>query len=91
MTSLEFVILALAAYRTWALLAEDNLAGPVRERLGKRSLAFVACPWCLGFWVSAGWSLAFWADHRSVWVAVPFALSTAVAAVAAVMDASVGE
>lgn len=79
MTGLEFLILALGAYRVWQLLAEDDLTKPLRKRVGVKWLGFVTCPWCLGFWVCLAWALAFWADHRAVWVAVPFALSTVVA------------
>lgn len=87
MTGLEFLILALAAYRVWKLVAEDSiLLGPRAwvfsrfSRDGKpgRLQEWASCPWCAGFWISLAWALAFWADHRAIWAAVPFALSAVV-------------
>ncbi len=67
------VLLGLAAYRTWRLLAEDDLTDRARRyvtRLGPswqkegdpipdgyrlKAMQFILCPWCLGFWVAAGW------------------------------------
>jgi hypothetical protein len=77
-TGFQFTILALAAYRTWAILAEDDLTEPLRRRLSPAWAAFVVCPWCLGFWVAVAWAAAFWVDERAVWAAVPFALSAVV-------------
>jgi hypothetical protein len=67
----EFLLLALAAYRTWRLLAEDTLLDRPREWLlggppptggatplpGYRvELAYwLTCPFCAGFWWSAAW------------------------------------
>lgn len=84
-----FLLLALAAYRVWRLLAHDTILDPVRRRLltpddetGKR-WEFISCPYCLGAWVTAAWWLAWliW-PHGSLVVAAPFALSAVVALVA---------
>lgn len=92
----EFVILALASYRTWRLVAEDELLdwprrrvlrlgqwreeGDVvpsdyREKLG----SFIACPACLGFWISIVWYLA--------WVVFPY--QTLIAGVVAAISSLV--
>ena len=76
------ILLALASYRTWRLLAEDEILERPREWLigGRKRLAeFVVCPWCLGFWVALGWWGAWqiWEFGTEV-VAVPLALSALV-------------
>lgn len=90
------VLLALAAFRTWRLLAEDDITdGPRRyvTRLGSwqkegdslpkeyrvRLNDFLACPWCLGFWLALGWWGAWeiW-PHGVTVAAVPLALSALV-------------
>lgn len=78
MTAFQFTVIALAAYRVWQFIGEDLLMKQIRLKLGRRGVEFVTCPWCLGFWVCVAWVLAFWADARAIWVAVPFALSSVV-------------
>ena len=64
----QFVLLALAAFRLWKLLADDRILDRPRDwlldrldtRRGKTKWGdFIVCPWCAGFWVSgavyAGW------------------------------------
>ena len=64
-TALQFVLLALASYRAWRLIAEDDITDRPRKwitRLAKdgsftkdyrEGLAlFINCPWCAGAWVS---------------------------------------
>ena len=82
MTSLEFMILALAAYRCYQLVSDDTILDRPRDwltrkldRESEKFSLFITCPWCAGFWISVGWALAFWADERAVWVAVPFAFN----------------
>lgn len=71
----ETVLLALAAYRVWRLLAEDTILDRPRAWLVGLSgwtagrptplsyrawlAEFVTCPACFGFWVSLAWWLAF--------------------------------
>lgn len=93
----EFVLLALAAFRVWKLLAEDAITVGVRARVfgnsgrfrrhGAAGLDFLLCPWCAGFWIAVGWWAAWlaWPEHVLV-AAVPFALSAAVGASAVVLD-----
>ena len=85
-----FALFALAAFRVWRLLAEDTLLDPLRYRLVRGKLAeFVSCPYCLGAWVAVGWWAAwYWlSSHWTLVVAVPFALSATLAAVALAVDA----
>ena len=99
----ESLLLALAAYRVWRLLAEDVILDRPRAWIvglsdwtaGQRTPAsyreglaeFITCPACAGFYVSLAWWGAFqlW-PHGTVVVAVPFAISTAVIAVASVLS-----
>ena len=69
------VLLGLAAFRTWRLLAEDELLDRPRRRvmrLGDWSGSggfpsgyregldnFVGCPYCFGFWVGLAWFGAY--------------------------------
>lgn len=64
MSGLRFAIQALAAYRLTRLVQEDDLPPMpwLRDRMWDRQqkdlddllAKLVQCPWCLGFWVSAG-------------------------------------
>ena len=86
-----FVLLALAAYRTWRLIAEDAILDRIREpvlrRLPKKLEEGMACPFCLGAWIVIGWWLAWTAWHEwTLIVAAPFALSGAVGVFAAHLD-----
>lgn len=80
-SAFEAVLLALAAWRVWHLLAEDTILDPFR-RYVTRAEDFIACPYCLGFWVSLAWvgAFVFW-PHATVWVALPFALNAVVVGV----------
>lgn len=78
----EAVLLALAAWRIWALLAEDTLLDRPRRyvtRRWKQLGDFIDCPYCLGFWVTLGWvgAFALWGTG-TVWAALPFALNAVV-------------
>lgn len=70
-----FLLLALAAFRVFRLLAHDTILDPARERLlglrgwsegqmippgyRRRTAEFLICPWCLGFWLALGWWAAW--------------------------------
>jgi len=99
----ETLLLALAAYRVWRILAEDTILDSPRSRLVGLSgwkagqptpltyrawlAEFVTCSSCFGFWISVVWWSAYQAwPHGTVVVAVPFAISTAVIAVASVLS-----
>lgn len=68
----SLTLLALAAFRTWRLLAVDDILNvprryvtrlpkgwkegdPVPANYNYALPAFIACPWCLGFWLSLAW------------------------------------
>ena len=71
----EFLLLSLAAYRTWRLLAEDTVLDTPRAWAvglsdwteGQRTPSsyraglaeFLTCPACFGFWISLFWWAAF--------------------------------
>jgi hypothetical protein len=84
------VLLSLAAYRTWRLLAEDTILAPIRRRLvrGERVSEFVSCPWCLGAWVAVAWWGCWWAwPHTTLIVSVPFVVSALTGAFAMLIGA----
>lgn len=95
----EFLLLALAAYRVFRLIAEDTILDGPRRRLVRigdwqegddeedlpdeyreKWAAFITCPYCAGFWIAIVWWIAWliW-PHATVLVAVPWAISAAVA------------
>ena len=86
-------VLALAALRTWQLLANDAvLACPRSMLVGalggvSEPLRFarpllekwLSCPFCSGLWISAGWYAAWLLEPRwSLYAAAPLAISAAV-------------
>ncbi|MES2179862.1 MAG: DUF1360 domain-containing protein [Gemmatimonadota bacterium] len=85
-----FLLLVLAAYRTWRLLALDTITDPIRHRFVRaesKTEEFLQCPYCFGFWVTLAWWLAWVAwPHWSLVVATPFALSAVVALIGARLD-----
>lgn len=84
------LLLALSAFRTWRLLAEDTILDRPRAALVRplpKGEEFILCPWCAGFWVSLAWWAAWQAwPHGTLVVAVPFAISAVVGVVAANLD-----
>lgn len=92
-----FALLALAAYRVFWLIAEDDITAPIRERLtarGRREKTelFLTCGWCAGFWICVGWWLAWLAlNEWAVVAAVPFALSAVVGLVTVTAHRMIGE
>lgn len=87
-----FVLIALAAFRTWKLVGDDTILDRPRNALirlaskrGRRNdralyvHEMLSCPWCAGFWISLGWWGAWllW-PHGTAVAAVPFAVSAAV-------------
>lgn len=63
MTAAEFVLLALAVYRTTRFLVTDSLTEMPRLRLaaamptGSKVTELAECPFCVSFWVSLAWLL----------------------------------
>lgn len=90
----EALLLGLAAFRTWKLLADDtilnrprNYAYEVVYRRWKSKgtnakyhlQAFLECPYCLGFWCSVAWWGAWEAwPHGTLVASAPFAIAAVV-------------
>jgi len=78
------VLLALAAWRVWHLIALDDLTDrPRRYVTGGRDklLDFIECPFCLGFWIALAWVCMYAiTPGGATWAALPFALNTVVIA-----------
>lgn len=54
------------------VVGEVELPKPLRVYVS----TLLRCPWCLGFYSSVGWWLAWSAEPRwTLWIAVPWALS----------------
>jgi hypothetical protein len=62
-------LLTLAAYRSWLLLAVDEVGAPFRRLMTGISSRWVDCPWCSGFWIGVAWWLAWEAWPRWTLVA----------------------
>lgn len=94
----QLLLLVLAAFRTWKLLADDDLLDGLRRhvtRLGayesgpfppgyrKKLGDFISCPWCFGFWISlAWWGMWQWLPHGTLVVASVAAISALVGIIA---------
>lgn len=78
----HFVLLALATWRVWKIIADDDISQrPVnwllsRKLAGKWAAQLVDCVWCLGWWLS-GISYAVWLSIIGEW---PDAVSEGVGA-----------
>lgn len=76
----QAILLFTAAWRTFHLLAYDDIAQPfrryvTREKEGKVH-DFLTCPFCLGFWLVVAWWLAWILFPEGALItATPFALS----------------
>jgi hypothetical protein len=87
----EFALLALAAWRVFQLIAEDEiLNGPrryVTSRLSEKWELFIECPYCAGFWIALAWWAAWQIeDEWTLIVAVPWALSAGVIGAAKILS-----
>lgn len=93
------MLLALGSYRLWRILAADTILDKPRDWLTRRARQqvsrgyrqqldiFLHCPWCLGWWISLLWWLAWLAwPHAATLVAVPFALSAIVGLIVRNLD-----
>jgi hypothetical protein len=88
----ELILLSLAAWRVFQLIALDDITDGLRRyvtRVSKTTnkaeretlLLFIECPYCAGFWIALGWWVAFQIHEFGTLVAaVPFALSAGVIA-----------
>lgn len=89
--ALELLLLSLAAFRTFKLLADDTILDRPRawtvKRFGRGFEDFLSCPYCLGAHCALGWWLAWCAwPHGTLVVAGLFALSALVAVYAVAAD-----
>lgn len=59
----EFLLLALAGFRIWKLIADDTILDrprefvlqKIKEERAEYWQAFITCPWCAGFWIFVIW------------------------------------
>jgi hypothetical protein len=83
-----FVLLALAAWRTWKLIGDDSILegwrmrnfGPESGEWGTSEWRdFLGCPYCSGLWIAFGWWAAWIVLPTPVeYASVPMALSAVV-------------
>ena len=81
----EALLLGIAAWRTWHLVANDDITERPRRYITRSKWVkdLVECPYCLGFWVALAWAVSFAVfPTETVWVALPFALNAVVIVVA---------
>ena len=75
----EAVLLGLAAWRVWHLLAKDDLTAPLRRYVTANREPtwddFIECPYCLGAWVAGAWVVAFAVWPEVIWGALVFAVA----------------
>lgn len=86
----EVTLLALAAWRVFQLIAEDEILNRPRryvtDRVSAKWELFIECPYCAGFWIAVLWWVAWLIfPYETLVVAVPWALSAGVIAAAKVL------
>lgn len=102
MNAFDLLVLVLAAYRLWMLIAKDAITQRWRQRLlgyddtgsrnrwphpHKRLAEFVHCPWCSGAWLSALVYLSWRLFPDGVmWILTPLAISAGVALISVCFD-----
>ena len=76
--------------RRWVLRLDPNWeeeGDEVGENYRFKWGIFITCPWCLGFWLSViAWVSWLIFPTETIWLAVPWALSGAVALIAKNLD-----
>lgn len=87
------VLLSLASFRIWRLIAVDTVTEQIRYRITRTDEylkgnpaeyrekldEFISCPWCFGFWIVLAWWGLWQVWDQAVYVmSVPLALSTLV-------------
>ncbi len=85
-TLYESLLLAAAAWRTWLLLAHDDLLDRPRSALPPAVRSWLECRYCAGFWVAAAWAGFWYLTDWTIVAAVPFALSSALILLDATVD-----
>ena len=80
------LLIGIASYRLWRLIAEDSVIEHYRDWVLARSPAWVdamvSCAWCLGSWVAFG---VTWATDIAVGLQAPVLVALAAAVVVGVM------
>jgi len=100
-TPYEFLILSLAGYRWWRLIASDDATYRLRawlvrwdENVGvprrPTMAAWLYCPWCSGFWWTLGWFGAWWLWDGVLVIAAVFAASAVVGLIRSAIDPEEG-
>ena len=79
----ELALLALAAWRVFQLLSDDEILERPRRyvtsRLSEKWELFIECPYCAGFWIALAWWAAWQIEEEwTLIVATPWALSAGV-------------
>lgn len=80
-----FVLLIGASYRIYRLIGRDDITAGLREKLPERAQEPLACPWCLGSWVSFGVVGIYWYAYE---LPVPILWALAVACVVGLIGSS---
>jgi hypothetical protein len=79
----ELALLALAAWRVFQLLSDDEILERPRRyvtsKLDEKWELFIECPYCAGFWIAVVWWGAWliW-PYETLVFAVPWAISASV-------------
>jgi hypothetical protein len=73
----EALVIGLVSYRLWRLIGADLITAPLRERITWPWMAeLVACPWCLGTWLTIAVGLTAYLvglTDSSPWLVIPAA------------------
>lgn len=79
----ELVVLALAAFRTWQLLANDLILERPRRHVTGVWADWLSCCWCSGLWFAFGWIGAWEAWPHPTLVAAAFMAASALVGIIA--------
>lgn len=76
------ILIGMASYRIWRLIAEDSITEAPREwvlaRMPEKIDEMVRCSWCLGTWLAFG---VTWAVDVAVGLRLPVLVGLAAAVV----------
>lgn len=79
MTLAYTLLIGLASYRIWRLVAEDTITEGLRVRfLPGQVEGFIYCPWCLGTWLAFG---VTWLTDATIGIKSPVLVGLASAVV----------
>jgi hypothetical protein len=78
----EALLIGLASFRIWKLIATDLITEPARDWVLVRSPKYVddlvSCPWCLGSWIAFG---VTWLTDATIGLQAPVLVALASAVV----------